>query len=68
MALKAMMKDFAARVQAKAELTVSDVILELETGNDNQIQAAIHEHYMDVAGDLGVPVDLREQVVEIALK
>lgn len=61
---------YANRVRAVAERTVGDIMEDLlEDGvSEQEISREIRLHYMDIAGEQSVPVELRDAVVELALE
>jgi len=60
---------YADKVRSQAERTMSDLVDEMrdEGLSEREISQEIHLHYMDIAGEQGVPQDLRDAVVDAAM-
>jgi hypothetical protein len=61
---------YADKVRAQAERTVSGIVEDMydEGMSERAISNEIRLHYMDIAGEQAVPLDLRDSVVELALE
>ncbi|MCA1800099.1 MAG: hypothetical protein LC650_02250 [Actinobacteria bacterium] len=61
---------YADQVRARAERTVSGIVEDMydEGMSERAISEEIRNHYMDIAGELGVPREDRAEVVEAAMR
>ncbi|MCA1800659.1 MAG: hypothetical protein LC650_05145 [Actinobacteria bacterium] len=61
---------YADQVRIRAERTVSGIVEDMydEGMSERAISEEIRNHYMDIAGELGVPREERDEVVEAAIR